>query len=198
MRHSTRFRLAVAGAALTGCAVGGVAFGPTLAGALQDDSSTTTVVDESTETTEVPESTTDDSTTDESTGDAEDCGPGGRGPGGRGPGFEAAAEAIGIEVEDLREALMGGETIAEVAEANGVAVADVVAAMVAEAQEHLAEGVEEGRITQERADEMAAELEERITDLVNGELPARGQHGPGFPGRPGGAGADDPEADAGS
>jgi hypothetical protein len=162
MESSTRFRLAVAGAALTGCAVGAVAFGPSSAWALQDDdgsgSTTTTVPAE-----------------DGSTTAPERCGPGGRfGPR---PGFEAAAEAIGIEVDALREALQGGQTIAEVAEANGVAGDDVVAAMVADAEERLAQAVADGRITQEQADERTADLESRITALVNGELPLRHPRG---------------------
>jgi hypothetical protein len=156
MESSTKLRLAVAGAALTGCAVGAVAFGPSFAWALQDDDGSTT-------TTTAP--------AEDETASA-DCGPGGRF--GLRPGFEAAAEAIGIEVDALREALQGGQTIAEVAEANGVAVDDVIAAMVADAQERLAQAVTDGRITQEQADERSADLEQRITDLVNGELPFPG------------------------
>jgi hypothetical protein len=181
MESPTRFRLAVASAALAGCAVGGVAFGPAFAGAQDDTTSTTTAEEQSetTDTTTADDGTTDDSTdgTADGTTDGEDCGPGQSGPGGHfgpRPSFEAAAEAIGIEVEDLRTALADGQTIAEVAEANGVAVEDVIAAMVAEAQEHLAEAVADGRIEQDRADEIGADLEARITDLVNGELELRG------------------------
>ena len=43
--------------------------------------------------------------------------------------------------------------------------------MVAEAQDHLAEGVAEGRLTQEEADEKLAEITERITDVVNNGRP---------------------------
>ncbi len=49
----------------------------------------------------------------------------------------AAAEAIGIDVEDLQAELEAGATIAEVAEANGVATQDVIDAMVANAAERL-------------------------------------------------------------
>ena len=226
MESPTRFRLAVASAALAGCAVGGVAFGPAFAGALQDDDTTsTTTAEDPTETTDstvTDDTTADDGTTDDTTADdgttsddgtaddgttsddgtaddgttsddgtadGEDCGPGdGRGGPGGGhfgprPAFEAAAEAIGIEVEDLRTALADGQTIAEVAEANGVAVEDVIAAMVTEAQEQLAAAVADGRIDQDRADEISATLEERITDQVNGEFemrgPGMGHRGPG-------------------
>src|SRR5690606_35881100 len=78
-------------------------------------------------------------------------GEGCRGPRGHGADLAAAADAIGISVEDLRSALMDGQTIAEVADANGVDPQAVVDAMVAEAEEHLAEKVAEGELTQEEA-----------------------------------------------
>jgi hypothetical protein len=179
MEEPTKWRLAVASAALAGAAAGAVVLGPSLASAQDSDSTTTTTADP--DTTDSTDSTDG---TDGSETPPEGCEPGQGGPGprgfGRGLGLEAAAEAIGIEATALREALGSGQTLAEVAEANGVAIADVVAAMVADAEEHLAEAVADGRLTQEEADERAAELEERITALVDGELPARG------PGRPGG------------
>ncbi len=82
--------------------------------------------------------------------------------------LETAAAAIGIDEADLRAALEDGDTIADVAEANGVSVDSVVDAMVDAKTERIAEKVAEGRITQEEADEKLADLESRITDRVNG------------------------------
>ena len=98
-----------------------------------------------------------------------------------------------MEVEALREALAGGQTLAEVAEGAGVAVEDLVAALVADATEHLDAAVDEGRITEERATELAEVLQERVEARVNGELPEpRAGGGPGgFPGRGHGPGAVD-------
>jgi hypothetical protein len=102
------------------------------------------------------------------------------------PPVEVAADAIGIEAADLVAALRDGQTIAEVAEANGVAPSVVVDAIVAAQRERLAGAVEEGELTQEEADELAATLEEQATDLVNGEAelpPWGGRQGPwGHPG----------------
>ena len=61
-----------------------------------------------------------------------------------------------------------GQSIAQVAEANGVAVDTVIDAMVDAKAERLAEKVESGRITQAEADEKLADIEDRITDRVNG------------------------------
>jgi hypothetical protein len=99
----------------------------------------------------------------------------------RGPHLDAAAEAIGISVDDLHSALESGQTIAEAAEANGVDPQAVIDAMVTDAQDHLAEKVADGDLTQEEADAKSADLEQHITDLVNGELPPRPEGAPQRP-----------------
>jgi hypothetical protein len=99
-----------------------------------------------------------------------------RGP--RGKHLEVAAQAIGIEVDALREALGNGQTIAEVAQATGVEAKAVVDALVADATARLDEAVANGRLTQEAADERKAELQERITARVNGERPEGAPEGP--------------------
>ena len=75
----------------------------------------------------------------------------GFGPGGprfhrhfAGPGLDAAAEALGVETEDLVAALRDGKTIADVAEEQGVDVDTVIDAMVDEARERITEFVNEG------------------------------------------------------
>ena len=88
-------------------------------------------------------------------------------------GLGIAAEAIGIDASALVDALRGGQTIAEVAAANGSNAATVIDALVAANQERLDELVAEGSITAEQATERAAEAVERITDLVNADLPFR-------------------------
>lgn len=106
----------------------------------------------------------------------------GRGPG-RGPAFmgarlDTAAEAIGISAADLRAALQEGSTIAEVATDNGVEVQTVVDALVAEATARIDAAVEDGRLDEDRAAEIKAELPERITARVNGEDPGPMGDGP--------------------
>jgi len=85
----------------------------------------------------------------------------GRGHGGRDHGgargekrqerLTTAAEAIGITAEELKTAIEGGQTIAQVAEANGKTVQSVIDALVAQA---------------------TTDLTQRITDMVNGVKPA--------------------------
>jgi hypothetical protein len=111
----------------------------------------------------------------------------GRGPGmGRGPGhgfgiafragLDTAAEAIGISEDDLRTALEGGQSVAQVAEANGVDAQTVIDTLVAEATAKIDEAVADGDLPQDRADEIKADLTEHITTFVNREgLPERGE-----------------------
>lgn len=104
-------------------------------------------------------------------------GPGGPGHHGRGPGRhpgmdgEVVAELLGIDAVELRAALRDGQSIADLAEANGVDVQTVIDALVDEAEGHLDLAVEDGRLTEAEADERLADITERITDRVNGERP---------------------------
>lgn len=91
-----------------------------------------------------------------------------------GRGLEAAATALGMSTSELRTALRGDQTIAQVAESRDVEVQVVIDAMVAELEEHLAQKVTAGDRTQEEADQLLERGTERITDLVNNGRPERG------------------------
>jgi hypothetical protein len=97
----------------------------------------------------------------------------------RGARLETVAEIIGIDVSTLVQELRDGATLAEVAEAHGVKKQELIDALVAEAEEHLAQAVADGKLTQAQADEISNGLVGRITSHVNGEAPMR----PGGPGR---------------
>lgn len=85
------------------------------------------------------------------------------------PGFdgEVVAELIGIDVETLREERMAGNSVADIAEANGVDAQTVIDALVEEASGHLDLAVENGRLTEDEAADKLARLTERITARVN-------------------------------
>jgi hypothetical protein len=86
-----------------------------------------------------------------------------------GAGLEVAAGALGIEESALRDELHEGKTIADVAKEKNVDIQTVIDALVADATEKIDEAVAAGRLPQDRADEMKAHLEERVTAMVNGE-----------------------------
>jgi polyhydroxyalkanoate synthesis regulator phasin len=97
----------------------------------------------------------------------------GRGFGGRHgilAGASDIADVLGMTVEELRDALVDGQTLAEIAEASGIDPAAVVEAIVAVGQERIDAAVEDGRLTEEEAADKAAELTERAEAIVAGEL----------------------------
>jgi hypothetical protein len=119
---------------------------------------------------------------DEVAGTLAESGVGGHrgGSGGR-LDLSAAATALGMSEEALRTALQtGGTTLADVAEDQGVAVDALVDALVQAEQDRIAAAVEDGRLTQEEADERLADLAERVTERVQSAGLGRGPggHGP--------------------
>ena len=109
-----------------------------------------------------------------------------RGPGGPGfgpmlgAGLDAAAEALGIEVSELHDALRDGKSIADVAAENDVDVQDVIDALVAAGTEAIDDAVAAGKIDEERAAELKDNLSDRVTAFVNGEHPVGPGPGPRF------------------
>ena len=95
-----------------------------------------------------------------------DHGPGGRG---MGPGahLDTVASVLGISVDDVRSAVKGGSTIADLAKKHGKTGQDVIDALVAEVKAHFAPEVASGEHTQADADARIADATKRITDFVN-------------------------------
>ena len=107
----------------------------------------------------------------------------GHGPFGPLGGLDTAASFLGLTEAELRTQLADGKTLAEIAEAEGKSVGGLVGALVDAAEEKIDAAVEAGRLTEERAADIEEDLQERIRDLVNGELRPMGfgrHHGPGF------------------
>jgi polyhydroxyalkanoate synthesis regulator phasin len=116
-------------------------------------------------------------------------GPGGPGrPGPKGPGFAVVAETLGLTEEEVRQAVIDGQTLAELAAANGSSAEELVDAILADIKSHMDEKVAAGDLTQEEADAKLAEAEERVAEFVNNTKPPIGPGGQGGPGRPGGPG----------
>jgi uncharacterized protein YidB (DUF937 family) len=100
--------------------------------------------------------------------------------GGRhGFGLEAAAEFLGISVDDVRAALESGATLADVAAENGSSAGDLVDELAAAAGERLDQAIADGRLDESEKAERLAEITERITAMVNGDLPLDGHRGRG-------------------
>ncbi|HAV76978.1 MAG TPA: hypothetical protein DCX53_06445 [Anaerolineae bacterium] len=113
----------------------------------------------------------------------------GRGPGGEGhkldgAALEAAAEALGMTTDEVTSALKDGKTLQDLADEAGVDIADVRAALQAvretEMRDRIAQAVEDGKMTQEKADWLLEGLDKGFLD------------GPGFGGPRGPKGGNAP------
>lgn len=122
-------------------------------------------------------------------------GPGGPGHGRPGPGFAIVADTLGLTEQEVREAISNGQTLAQLAEANGSSADELVDAILADIKSHMDEKVAAGDLTQEEADARLAEAETRVAEFVNNTKPPRG---PGRPGGPGAVDEEDAPADDGS
>ena len=81
--------------------------------------------------------------------------------------FEATASTIGIDAEILIDRVANGESIADIARAEGMDPQSVIDASVAAAHERLEAEVAAGRLSQEMADRLLADVEERVAEFVN-------------------------------
>ncbi len=112
----------------------------------------------------------------------------GKGPGGR-DGFggftglrestQAVADALGLSVEDLISALGDGSSLNDLAAEKGVDPAAISQILVDAANTRIDQGVADGKITQEKADELKAKISESVGKAMDGSLKGLGRFGRG-------------------
>ena len=103
------------------------------------------------------------------------------GPGVRvfGGGLDAATDYLGLTEAQLHEKLAAGQSLADIAKAQGKSVDGLKSAMLAEAKDKLDQAVKDGKIAAAQRDEMLQHLEAELDDIVNGSGPSM-RHGRGF------------------
>jgi hypothetical protein len=106
-------------------------------------------------------------------------------------GLEAAAKYLGITEAALRTQLESGKTLAQVAKDRNKSVDGLVTALVAEKKARIEQAVNDGQLSQARADELLANLKQHVTAMVNGRFERRREHhfGPLGPRGPPGSGS---------
>lgn len=93
-----------------------------------------------------------------------------------------AASYLDVTAEQLRTDLRSGKTLAQIAREKGKSVDGLIKAMVDAAATRLDEAVGAGRLTEAQKQSILADLQQKITDFVNGIRPAFGPHGLRGPG----------------
>ena len=96
----------------------------------------------------------------------DDC-EGGKQHGRLGARFSVLAELVGTDVDSLKAALGEGQTLAEIADGNGVEAQTVIDSLLEKANERIDAAVEAGKLTEEEAETKRSEAATRIEDLVN-------------------------------
>jgi hypothetical protein len=95
-----------------------------------------------------------------------------------GGGMTAAATYLGVSAAQLQSDLQSGQTLAQIAKAQGKTLDGLVAAMVVQVKKTLSTAVSQGLLTQAQADQLASRLAARMKDMANGVRPQRGFGGP--------------------
>jgi hypothetical protein len=97
------------------------------------------------------------------------------------------ATTLKLTQEELKTQLHSGKSLADVAKAQSVDIADVKSVLTSDFTAHLAEEVTSGEHTQAEADAKLAEFKTNLDTMVNRVGPAGGMKGEGRgPGGPGG------------
>ena len=81
-------------------------------------------------------------------------------------GIAVAAAAIGVEPKELRDALAGGKSVADVAKAHDVDPQTVIDAVLGAAGKRIDEAVANGRLDETRATTIKNRLQDRVAKLV--------------------------------
>jgi hypothetical protein len=87
--------------------------------------------------------------------------------------FQAAADVIGIEPDELRHELADGRSLTEIADDNGVNRDDLKAGIISAVEAEITAAVEDGRLSEERAARLTENLDEYIERALDytGGLP---------------------------
>ena len=87
--------------------------------------------------------------------------------GGMQHGANVLPELLGLTAEEIHDQRLAGASLAEIAAAQGVSEAELVAALTDGITEKMAQAVTDGKLTQEEADEIIAKHLARTTEMVN-------------------------------
>ncbi|WP_070120276.1 DUF2680 domain-containing protein [Bacillus marinisedimentorum] len=115
-----------------------------------------------------------------------------QGPNGNGKGMgsyfagtssEAAADILGMTADELREARLSGQSLAEIAEQKGVTAENLLAGLLEVKKEQLDKMVEDGVITAEQKEYMLQNMEQNMENGIErtetGPMNGKGMRGGG-------------------
>lgn len=81
--------------------------------------------------------------------------------------MDVVTESTGLEAQDVRQELRDGKSLATIITENGGDVAAVKAQIISDATEQINQAVTDGKLSQEDADTLLAELDAHVDELLN-------------------------------
>ena len=85
------------------------------------------------------------------------------------------SEATGLDQQEIMSRAREGETLADISEAKGADVDEILAKVVADETERISQAVSDGTLEQTDADDMLADLEARVKELLEQPLQLGGR-----------------------
>lgn len=96
----------------------------------------------------------------------------GKAPIHHGPGMFKDPELLAllkVDADTLRNELQSGKTLVSIANERGVSEQELKTFMIEKMTKRIDEGVKDGRIDSEKAEKMKANLDQRVSDMINGK-----------------------------
>ena len=88
---------------------------------------------------------------------------------------KALLEFLQIDAEALKAARQEGKTLAAIAQEKGISEQQLKDFMIKQMTQRIDEGVKNGRIPADKAEQMKANMDQRVTDMINGKHPMGGK-----------------------
>lgn len=88
---------------------------------------------------------------------------------------QALADALNTTVDELKEARQAGQSLADIAAANGASLDGVTDLLTERANDRIDAAVEADRIDEAKAAEMRDQIADRVEAALNGERPERSE-----------------------
>ncbi|MEG6586750.1 hypothetical protein [Dendrosporobacter sp. 1207_IL3150] len=80
-----------------------------------------------------------------------------------------------IDEQTFKDEIKAGKTLVNIANDHGVSESELKSFMIEKMTNRINESVNSGRLTADKADKMKADMDKRVTDMINGKGPMHGQ-----------------------
>ncbi|HXG42312.1 MAG TPA: hypothetical protein VNL95_06260 [Dehalococcoidia bacterium] len=88
---------------------------------------------------------------------------------GHGVVLQSAAQVLGMSTDDLTAQLRQGKSLAQVAQEHGISTDDFKSRLLSQVDQQLSQLVQQGRLTQQQADQLKQRIHDNIDAIVNAQ-----------------------------